>query len=34
MGQASDAVKKSATAITPGMDDEGFAKAIENFVLN
>jgi Cof subfamily protein (haloacid dehalogenase superfamily) len=34
MGQASEEVKKSATYVTAGMDDEGFAKAIENFVLN
>jgi Cof subfamily protein (haloacid dehalogenase superfamily) len=34
MGQASGEVKKSATAVTAGMDDEGFAKAIENLVLN
>lgn len=33
MGQASEEVKKSATYVTAGMDDEGFAKAIENFVL-
>jgi Cof subfamily protein (haloacid dehalogenase superfamily) len=34
MGQASDEVRKSATYVTAGMDDEGFAKAIENFVLS
>jgi Cof subfamily protein (haloacid dehalogenase superfamily) len=34
MGQASGDVKKSATAVTAGMDDEGFAKAIENLILN
>ncbi len=34
MGQASEEVKKEATYITAGMDDEGFARAIENFVLN
>lgn len=33
MGQASEEVKKSATYVTAEMDDEGFAKAIENFVL-
>lgn len=33
MGQASDEVKKSATYVTTGMDDEGFANALENFVL-
>jgi Cof subfamily protein (haloacid dehalogenase superfamily) len=30
MGQANADVKKSATAVTAEMDDEGFAKAIEN----
>jgi Cof subfamily protein (haloacid dehalogenase superfamily) len=34
MGQANDEVKKSAVAVTAGMDDEGFAKAIENLVLS
>ena len=34
MGQASEEVKQSATYVTAGMDDEGFAKAIENFVLS
>jgi Cof subfamily protein (haloacid dehalogenase superfamily) len=34
MGQASEEVKKSATYVTAGMDDEGFAKAIEDFVLH
>jgi Cof subfamily protein (haloacid dehalogenase superfamily) len=34
MGQANDDVKESATAVTAGMDDEGFAKAIEDLVLN
>jgi Cof subfamily protein (haloacid dehalogenase superfamily) len=34
MGQANDEVKKSATAVTAGMDDEGFAKAMEDFVLS
>jgi Cof subfamily protein (haloacid dehalogenase superfamily) len=33
MGQANDQVRKSATAVTAGMDDEGFAKAMENFIL-
>jgi hypothetical protein len=27
-------VKESSVAVTAGMDDEGFAKAIENWVLN
>jgi Cof subfamily protein (haloacid dehalogenase superfamily) len=33
MGQANDDVKKSAISVTAGMDDEGFAQAIENLVL-
>jgi hydroxymethylpyrimidine pyrophosphatase-like HAD family hydrolase len=33
MGQASPEVQKSATYVTAGMDDEGFAKGIEDFVL-
>ena len=33
MGQASDEVKKSATYVTAGMDEEGFAKAVEDFGL-
>lgn len=33
MGQANDDVKKSATTVTAGMDEEGFAKAMENFIL-
>ena len=33
MGQASEEVKKSATYVTAGMDKEGFAKAVEQFVL-
>jgi Cof subfamily protein (haloacid dehalogenase superfamily) len=33
MGQASDEVKQQATAVTDGYNDEGFAKAIENFLL-
>ena len=33
MGQASDAVKQAATAVTAGYDDEGFAKAVERFIL-
>jgi Cof subfamily protein (haloacid dehalogenase superfamily) len=33
MGQASEEVKKSATYVTAGMDEEGFAKAVEEFVL-
>jgi Cof subfamily protein (haloacid dehalogenase superfamily) len=34
MGQANDDVKKSATSVTAGMDEEGFAKAMENFILS
>ena len=33
MGQASEEVQKSATYVTEGMDDEGFAKAVEDFIL-
>lgn len=33
MGNASDAVKAQASAVTAGYDDEGFAKAIETFLL-
>jgi Cof subfamily protein (haloacid dehalogenase superfamily) len=33
MGQANDDVKKSATTVTAGMDEEGFAKAMENSIL-
>jgi len=33
MGQASEEVKKSATYVTAGMDDEGFAKGVEDFIL-
>jgi len=34
MGHADEYVKKSATAVTAGMDDEGFAKAMENLILS
>jgi len=34
MGQASDEVKKSATYVTDSCDDEGFAKAMEKYVLD
>jgi len=34
MGQASDEVKKAATYVTDSCDDEGFAKAMERYVLN
>jgi Cof subfamily protein (haloacid dehalogenase superfamily) len=33
MGNASDQVKAQASAVTDGHDDEGFAKAMERFVL-
>jgi Cof subfamily protein (haloacid dehalogenase superfamily) len=33
MGQASEEVQKSATYVTAGMDDEGFAKAVEDYIL-
>ena len=33
MGQAEDDVKQAATHVTAGLDDEGFAKAIEDFIL-
>ncbi len=34
MGQASDEVKKAATYVTDSCDEEGFAKAMERYVLN
>jgi Cof subfamily protein (haloacid dehalogenase superfamily) len=33
MGNASEAVQKSADAVTDDCDDEGFAKAVERFIL-
>lgn len=33
MGQASDAVKAKAQQVTDGCNDEGFAKAVERFIL-
>jgi len=33
MGQSSDEVKAAATQVTDGMNDEGFAKAVERFIL-
>jgi Cof subfamily protein (haloacid dehalogenase superfamily) len=33
MGNASDEVKKQASAVTDSYHDEGFAKAMENFIL-
>ncbi len=33
MGQASSEVKSQATLVTDGNDDEGFAKAVERFIL-
>jgi hydroxymethylpyrimidine pyrophosphatase-like HAD family hydrolase len=34
MGNASKEVQASATYVTASNEDEGFAKAIEKFVLN
>ncbi len=34
MGQASDEVKSAATYVTSSSEEEGFAKAVERFVLN
>ena len=34
MGQANDEVKRSASRVTAGLDDEGFAKAVEDFILD
>ncbi len=33
MGNAPDRVKAEASAVTDSCDDDGFAKAIERFVL-
>ena len=33
MGQANDMVKKAASRVTAGLDDEGFAEAVERFLL-
>jgi hypothetical protein len=33
MGNASDEVKAQATAVTDSYNDEGFAKAIEAFII-
>jgi hydroxymethylpyrimidine pyrophosphatase-like HAD family hydrolase len=33
MGNASDEVKKQASAVTDSNEDEGFAKAIRKFIL-
>ena len=33
MGHSDDNVKREATVVTSTMDDEGFAKAMETFVL-
>ncbi|WP_019904299.1 Cof-type HAD-IIB family hydrolase [Methylobacterium sp. 77] len=33
MGNAQDAVKRAASAVTAGNDDEGFAKAVDEFLL-
>jgi hydroxymethylpyrimidine pyrophosphatase-like HAD family hydrolase len=34
MGNASDEVKAQAKAVTASYNDDGFAKAMENFILN
>jgi len=34
MGNASDEVKSQASAVTDGYNDEGFAKAVERYLLN
>jgi hydroxymethylpyrimidine pyrophosphatase-like HAD family hydrolase len=34
MGNASDEVKRQASATTDSFDDEGFAHAVERFILN
>jgi len=33
MGQSSDEVKKAATYVSTGMEEEGFANAIEKYIL-
>ena len=33
MGQANDQVKSAAARVTAGLDDEGFARAVEDFIL-
>jgi len=33
MGNASDEVKRQASAVTDSYDNEGFAKAVERFLL-
>lgn len=33
MGNASDEVKRQASAATDSYDEEGFAKAVERFIL-
>jgi hydroxymethylpyrimidine pyrophosphatase-like HAD family hydrolase len=33
MGNASDEVKRQASAITKSYDEEGFAHAVEHFIL-
>ncbi len=34
MGQSTDEVKRSATEVTTSSEDEGFANAVERFILN
>ncbi len=33
MGQANEQVKKAASRVTAGLDDEGFARGVEDFIL-
>jgi hydroxymethylpyrimidine pyrophosphatase-like HAD family hydrolase len=33
MGQSSDEVKRAATSVTTSSEEEGFANAIERFIL-
>jgi hydroxymethylpyrimidine pyrophosphatase-like HAD family hydrolase len=34
MGNAADEVKRQASAVTDSCDEEGFAKAVERYLLN
>jgi hypothetical protein len=33
MGQSSDAVKNAADRVSTGLNDEGFARGVEDFIL-
>jgi hypothetical protein len=33
MGQSSDSVKDAADRVSTGLNDEGFARAVEEFIL-